>query len=295
MQSTVLTIMLPAALSIVMLGLGLSLTPADFRRILQHPRVIAASLAVQFVALPALAVVIAKIFGLQPELAVGFILLAAAPSGATATLMAHLARADVALALTITAVSSLLSVAALPVLVNAALAHFMGEGRAIPLQLGKTLQVFAVVLPPVAIGMLIRHYKEGIAAALDKPVRILSALFLVGVIAAAVVQERANIGSYFAQVGIAALAFNVLSGALAFGAAVAVGAIRAHATAATIAVCMRNGTLAITVAGSASLLNNMTMAVPAAVYSLLMFFTAAAFGFAMRPKAGSAGQEPPAS
>jgi len=291
MQSSVLTVFLPAAVAIVMLGLGLSLTPADFRRILQLPRVIGASILIQFIALPFVAVVIAKLFGLQPDLAVGFVLLASAPSGATATLLAHLARADVALALTITAVSSLLSLAALPILVNAALAHFMGEGRAIPLQLGKTLQVFAVVLPPVAIGMLIRHYKEWIAAALDKPVRILSALFLLGVIGAAFAQERANIGTYFTQVGLAALAFNLMSGALAYGTAVAVRAPRAHAAAATMAVCMRNGPLAITVAGSASLLNNMTMAAPAAVYSLIMFFTAAAFGFAMRPKPGSAGQE----
>lgn len=287
-MSSVLTVALPAALAIIMLGLGLSLTLADFRRILKFPGVITVAMLCQFLVLPGLAFLIAYLFGMQPELAVGLILIAAAPSGATATLFSHLARADVALALTITAVSSIISVAALPLLVNNALALFMGEGQAIPLQLAKTLQVFAVVLPPVAVGMVIRHFWEKLAARMDKPVRLLSLLFLVGVISVAVYQEWAHLGSYLSQVGVATLLFNLTCIGLAFGVLTLMRVHRQQAVAATMGLAVRNGTLAITIAGSAALLNNMTMAIPPAVYSLLMFFTAAAFGFIARPKGDGA-------
>jgi BASS family bile acid:Na+ symporter len=222
---------------------------------------------------------VAHLFGLVSALAVGMALLAATPSGATSTLFTHLARGDTALCLTLTALTSVLSVAALPLLVNFGLAHFMGEERTLPLQVGKTLQVFAVVLPPVGIGMLIRHFRAGAAAWLDKPVRLLSALFLVAVIGVAVWQERGNLGSYLIQGGLAVLVFNLLSLALGFFGALAVKARRPQATAVAMSLGVRNGTLAITIAASPALLNNMTIAIPPAVYSLLMFFTAAGMAF----------------
>lgn len=279
MESTVLTVFLPAALAVIMLGLGLSLTLADFRRVLLYPGAVAAGLVIQLLVLPAASFGIAHAFGLPPELAVGLVLLAATPSGATSTLFTHLARGDTALCLTFAALTSLISVVVLPLLVNLAVDVFLGEGRAIPLQIGKTLQVFAVVLLPVGIGMVIRRFRPVVAQRLDRPVRLLSALFLVAVIALAVYQERANIGSYVAQAGLAVLAFNVLTLVLGYAAALLFRAGRPQALAVAMALGVRNGTLAIAVAGSPALLNSMAMAVAPAVYSLLMLLTAAALGF----------------
>jgi BASS family bile acid:Na+ symporter len=284
MQSTVLTVALPAALSIVMLGLGLSLTVDDFRRIRQHPGAIVLCLLLQLLVLPAAAYGVALIFGMATALAVGMMLLAATPSGATSTLFTHLARGDTALCLTLTALTSILSVLALPPIVNFGLSQFMGEHQTIPLQVGKTLQVFAVVLPPVGLGMLVRHFRPQVAARLDKPVRILSAVFLVGVIGVAVWQESGNLGAYLVQGGPAVLAFNLLALAAGYFGALALKAGREQATAVAMSLGVRNGTLAITIAASPALLNNMTIAIPPAVYSLLMFFTAAGMGFLVKGK-----------
>src|SRR5688500_10484713 len=139
--------------------------------------------------LPVVCYFIAKAFSLPPELAVGLMLLAASPGGATANLFSHLAKGDVALNITLTAVNSVLSVITLPLLVGFSLAHFLGADRAIPLQLSKVISVVAVVLVPVAIGMVVRSRRPGVADRLDRPVRLVSAVFLVLVIAAAVLKE----------------------------------------------------------------------------------------------------------
>src|SRR5215213_9587701 len=155
-QSIITTVLLPVALGVIMLGLGLSLTLADFKRIIVYPRAVAIGLACQMLILPAICLGIAHTFHLGPALAVGLMLLAASPGGATANLFSHLAKGDVALNITLTAVNSVLSLLTLPLIVNFSLAHFLGAGRAIPLQFEKMVQVFAIVLVPVSIGMLVR-------------------------------------------------------------------------------------------------------------------------------------------
>src|SRR5688572_14629381 len=139
-----LTVLLPLALGIIMLGLGLSLTVADFRRVQQHPRAVLIALACQTVLLPLVCFALVKGFALGPALAVGMLLLAASPGGTTANLYSHLAHGDVALNITLTAVNSVLALVTLPLIVNFALAHFMDADQSIPLQFGKVLQVFAI-------------------------------------------------------------------------------------------------------------------------------------------------------
>jgi len=280
MQSNVITVVfLPLALGVIMLGLGLSLTLADFRRVVVYPRAVFVGLACQMLVLPAVCYGIAKGFGLPPELAVGLMLLAASPGGATANLFSHLAKGDVALNITLTAVNSLLSLFALPFIVNLSLEAFMGAGKAIPLQFDKVLQVFAIVLVPVSIGMLIRAKKRPLADRLDKPVRILSALFLLLVIASAVLKERANLAGFFRQVGLAALAFNLASMTVGYFVPLLARVERRQAIAIGMEIGIHNGTLAIAIASSPLLLANSTMAIPPAIYSLIMFFTAGAFGW----------------
>lgn len=289
MQSNVITaVFLPLALGVIMLGLGLSLTLADFRRVVVYPRAVIVGLACQMLILPVVCFGIARGFGLAPELAVGLMLLAASPGGATANLFSHLAKGDVALNITLTAVNSLLSLFALPFIVNLSLTAFMGEGKAIPLQFDKVLQVFAIVLVPVSIGMLIRARKRPLAERLDKPVRILSALFLLLVIASAVLKERENLGDFFRQVGLAALAFNLASMTVGYFVPLLIKVERRQAIAIGMEIGIHNGTLAIAIASSPLLLNNSTMAIPPAIYSLIMFFTAGAFGWIVSRRA----QEP---
>jgi bile acid:Na+ symporter, BASS family len=283
-QSIITTVFLPIALGVIMLGLGLSLTLADFQRVVVFPRAVIVGLVCQMLILPAICFGIATLFRLPPELAVGLMLLSASPGGITANLFSHLARGDVALNVTLTAINSVLSLVTLPFIVNYSLEHFMGHGQTPPLQFVKVLEVFAVVLVPVGIGMLVRWRKAAIADRMDRPVRIVSAIVLVLVILAAVVKERATLLESIQEVGPAAFAFNVASMAVGFAVPLLARVKRRQATAIAMEIGVHNGTLAIAVAG---LLNNSRMAIPAAIYSLIMFFTAAGFGFFMARRQGT--------
>ena len=279
MESSVLTtVLLPVALGVIMLGLGLSLTLADFARVVRYPRPVIVGLSCQMILLPAACLLIAEAFGLPPELAVGLMLLAASPGGVTANLFSHLARGDVALNITLTAVNSVLSLFSLPIIVNLAMAHFMGDEQSIPLQLDKVVQVFAIVLVPVGIGMGLRARWPGLAQHLDRPVKALSAVFLILVVAASIFQERHNVVGFIQQVGLAALAFNLVSLLVGYVMPRLARVERRQAIAIGMEIGIHNGTLAIAIASSPLLLNNSVMAIPAAVYSVLMFFTAAGFG-----------------
>ncbi|MDC0717392.1 bile acid:sodium symporter family protein [Nannocystis bainbridge] len=270
---------MPIALGVIMLGLGLSLTLEDFKRVVLMPKPVFVGLFCQMLVLPVVCFAIATGFDLPPALAVGLMLLSASPGGATANLFSHLAKGDVALNVTLTAVNSVLSLLTLPFIVNYSLVHFMGEGRVLPLQFDKVVQVFAIVLVPVGIGMLVRSKKQDFAARLEKPVKILSAVFLLAVIGATVAKERAHVVEYFQQVGLAALAFNLVSMAVGYLVPVVVRLPKRQAVAIGMEIGIHNGTLAIAIASAPTLLNNTAMAVPPAVYSLIMFFTAAAFGY----------------
>lgn len=278
-QSVFTAVFLPIALGVIMLGLGLSLTIADFRRVLIYPRAIIVGLVCQTAILPFACYGIARAFALPPELAVGLMLLAASPGGATANLFSHLAKGDVALNITLTATNSILSLFTLPIVVNLSLVAFMGEGKGIPLQFDKVIQVFAVVLVPVAIGMLIKAKKPLVSDQLQRPVKIASAVFLLLVIIGAVLKERAHLVEYFQKVGLAALAFNLTSMAVGFVVPMLARLPRRQATAIGMEIGIHNGTLAIAIASSPFLLNNGTMAIPPAIYSLIMFVTASAFGW----------------
>jgi BASS family bile acid:Na+ symporter len=277
--STLTAVLLPLALGVIMLGLGLSLTVADFTRVVAYPRAVLVGLICQMVLLPGVCFVIAKNSGLSPELAVGLMLLAASPGGVTANLYSHLAKGDVALNITLTAVNSVLAVLTLPLIVNFSLEYFLGETRAVPLQFGKVAQIFVIVLGPVSLGMLLKKKWPPLSEKLNKPVKLLSAIFLVLVVLATTYQERAMIGTYFQQVGVAALVFNLASMCLGYFLPRLFRLSREQAIAIGMEIGIHNGTLAIAMASSPQLLNNSTMAIPPAVYSIIMFFTAALFGW----------------
>ena len=278
MNSALTSVALPAALALIMFGLGLSLTVGDFTRVGRHPKAVVIALALQLVVLPAICFGLVIAFGLDPLLAVGLLLLAASPGGTTANLFSHLFRGDVALNITLTAINSLIAVVTLPVITNLAIGYFDPPGADnLGLQFFKTVQVFLIVLVPVAIGMLVRSRAEAFAERMDKPVRIASAVVLALVIVGTILAELENIGGYLAEVGLPALLFCLLSLTLGFVVPRALGVIRGQAVASAFEIGVHNGTLAITIA--ISVLESTELAVPAAVYSVVMFPAAAVFGW----------------
>ncbi len=278
MEANILTtLLLPLAIAIIMIGLGLSLTIDDFKRVVVYPKAVVIGLVCQMLILPVVCFFIAKGFGLSPELAVGLMLLAAAPGGATANLYSHLAKGDVALNVSLTAVNSVLALFTLPFIVNFAISYFMESDQAVPMQLKKVIEVCMIVLVPVAIGMLVRAKSPASALKLDKPVKIASALFLALIIILAVAKERAHIGQYFQEVGIAALVFNLLSMGIGYFVPQLFNLGKKQAIAISMEIGIHNGTLAIYIA--LSVIGNSAMSIPPAIYSLIMFFTAALFGF----------------
>ena len=282
MDSVLTTVFLPVALGIVMLGLGLGLTVADFRRVLVYPKAVLVALACQLLVLPLACFGLVLAFDLPPALAVGMLLLAASPGGTTANLYSHLFGGNVALNISLTAVNSILAVVTLPVIVNLSLGYF-ADGGTVGLQFDKVLQVFAVVLLPVLLGMLIRRHRAAFAERMDRPVRILSAVVLAAVIIGAVINERDNIVEYFLAVGAVVLLFNVVSLAVGYFVPRAFKVERPEAGAAAFEIGIHNATLAITIA--VTLLDSTEIAIPAAVYGLVMFVTATGFGYLLRAAA----------
>lgn len=281
MDSSLLSIGLPVALAIIMFGLGLSLTVADFRRIGEQPKPVVVALGAQILVLPLVCFGLVVWADLDPVLAVGMMLLAASPGGTTANLFSHLFRGDVALNITLTAVNSVLAVLTLPLVVNLALGYFDPPGAdGVGLQVGKTLQVFAIVLVPVAIGMAVRSSRPAFADRADKPVRIASALVLAAVIVGALLAERENLADYLADVGLVATAFCAISLALGYALPKAVGINARQSLSSAFEVGIHNSTLAIAVA--VNVLEDETMAVPAAVYGVLMFPLALVAGALLR-------------
>lgn len=277
MQSSILSVvLLPLGLAIIMMGLGLSLTLNDFKRIFTHPKAILIGLFCQMIILPIICYFIAIGFNLSPELAVGLMLLAAAPGGPTSNLFSHVAKGDVALNVSLTAINSLLSVFSISLIVNFSIAMFMETGDVIPLQFKKVLEVCLIVLGPISIGMMIRSKAPKIADKLNKPVKIASAVFLAIIIILTLYSEKENLPQYFSLVGIPALLFNILCMAVGYYIPRILQLGKAQAIAIGMEIGIHNGTLAIFIA--LSVIGNNIMATPAAIYSLFMFFTAALFG-----------------
>jgi len=277
MGSALTTIGLPVALGIIMFGLGLTLTLGDFGRIAKHPKAVIIALACQLLVLPALCFGLVLLFNLPPVLAVGMMLLSASPGGTTANLYSHLFRGDVALNISLTAINSVISVLTLPFIVNLSIQYFNpGEGQ-LGIDVVEALKVFAIVLLPVALGMLVRRFRPGFATAMDKPVRIASIVILVIVIAGAVASNFAVLMSNFAALAGITVLFCVLSLTIGLLVPRLFRVSREQSIASSFEIGIHNATLAIVIAQTA--LDNFEMSLPAAVYGVLMFFVAALFGF----------------
>lgn len=274
-QSTLTAIFLPLALGIIMLGMGMTLTLADFKRVFVYPKAVLLGLVNQLAFLPLLGFGLAMAFDLRPELAVGIVLLALCPGGATSNIISHLAKADLALSISLTAISSTITNFTIPIFLNIALFHFMGGAEAVQLPLGKTIaQIFVVTIFPVAIGMLIKQRFPAFTERSLKAVNIMSAVFFVLILLLAILKERANIVPYFVQAGFPALLLNLSAILLGYISGLLLSLNFKQRVAIAIETGIQNGTLAIAIALSPAILNNTEIAIPGAIYSLLMFLTA---------------------
>lgn len=273
---------LPIGLALIMLGLGLSLTLADFARILRYPKPVIIGLIAQMFLLPAIALLLCRTFGLSPEYSIGMMILAASPGGVTANLFSHLAHGDVALNITLTAINSVLAAITLPLIVGFALTHFGAADNGIGLQFGKAIEVFAIVLVPVALGMAIRSRFPAFAARADKPIRIFSVLVLALIVVVAITQERENLMMSFSQLGGAMLAFNLLSLGIGYLIPTLVKLPKNQSVAIAMEIGLHNATLAIYI--GMSVLGVYAYALPSAIYSIVMFLTAGAFTFGLSLK-----------
>ncbi|QLY28970.1 bile acid:sodium symporter family protein [Nocardia huaxiensis] len=295
MNSSVVSTALPPALAVIMFGLGLSLTVADFARVTRAPKAVAIALTCQVLVLPAVAFVLVGLFDLPPLLAVGMMLLAASPGGATANLFSHLFRGDVALNVTLTAVNSLLCVVTVPLVTNLAIDRFAHDQAAeLGLQFGKTMQVIAIVLVPVLIGMWVRRRAPGFAATMDRPVRIASIGILATLVFAAMLADRSALGGYFLDVGAVAALFCVLSLGIGYLVPRGFGIAAPQAIASSMEIGIHNSAVAITLA--VSVLDSPRIAVPAAVYAVLMTPLAALAGTVItRTRLGAQREPAPSS
>ena len=266
------TIVLASSLIIIMLGMGLSLVMDDFKRIIVYPKAIVVGLVNQLIFLPLIGLGIVLVFPLAPEIAIGIMILAACPGGPTSNLIAHLAKGDTALSVTLTALSSFITILTIPFIVNFALEHFLEKGEMIRLDVMDSIKnIFVIIIIPIIIGMLIRRYAPGFSKKMEKPVRIASAIVLALVIIGIVIKEKENFVSYFQQAGIVALLLNVISMVVGYFSSRLFRITDRRAISISVESGIQNGTLAITVA--VVLLGSTEFAIAPAIYSLLMFFT----------------------
>ena len=269
-------ILLPLALGIIMLGMGLSLTINDFKRILQFPKAVLVGVVNQLIFLPLMGFLLVYFWEMQPTYAVGIILLAACPGGPTSNLFAYLGKCDTALSITLTAVSSILTIFTIPFIVNYAMLLHLGEGQYVALPVLRTiLQIMVITIIPVSIGMYLKYKKPNWAAKAERPVKLSSTFFIILIILGAVLKDKENIIPAFKEMGLPILILNTITLLVGFYSSRLLKLSFKQASTISIESGIQNGTLAIAIATSGTMLNNPEMAIPPAVYSLLMFVTGA--------------------
>ena len=275
MDSALTTVGLPLALAIIMFGLGLDLTIGDFKRVGRAPKAVAVALACQILLLPAICFGLVVLFDLPALLGIGMMLLAASPGGTTANLFSHLFRGDVALNITLTAINTVIAVVTLPVITGLAIAYYDRQDD-VSMPLVEIVKVFALILLPVGIGMLVNASAAGFARRMDKPVRIGSAVILAVLVLGILLDQRDNVADYLADVGLVTALFCAISLVVGYYVPKAFGVTGPQAIASSMEVGVHNATLAIFVA--VEVLDEVEISVPAAVYSLVMFLFAALWG-----------------
>ena len=280
-MNIVTDVILPLALAFIMLVLGLGLTGADFLRVIKQPRDFFVGAFSQIILLPIIAFVLVKVWSIAPELAIGVMIIAAAPGGVTSNLLTSFAKGDVALSISLTAIISLLCVITIPFIVLTSVQLLGGSNITQDISLfSMSRDMFLIVTVPVILGMLLRKFASGIALKLEPIAKKVSIVLFVLVLLGAIAAERENVISYFAQAGLITLILNVVMMIVAYYVAQFLASGTKQKKCITIECGLQNGTLAIFVA--TSIFGGGMYVIPAATYSLIMFATSLIFVYLVR-------------
>ena len=279
-MNIVTDLILPLALAFIMFGLGLGLTRLDFLRVVKQPKDFFVGLISQIVLLPLIAFIIIKLWPVSPELAIGVMIIAAAPGGVTSNLLTSFAKGDVALSVSLTAIISLLCVLTIPFIVLKS-ADLLGSSIDQSVSIfSMAKDMFLIVTVPVILGMLLKSFASGLTQKIQPFTKKLSAILFVIVLLGAIAAERENISTYFAQAGLITLSLNVIMMVVAFYVAKFFVTGLAQRKCITIECGLQNGTLAIFV--GTSIFGGGMYIIPAATYSLIMFATSLIFIYLIR-------------
>ncbi len=280
-MSIVTDIFLPLALAFIMFALGLGLTGADFLRVAKQPKDFFVGAISQIILLPVIAFILIKIWPISPELAIGVMIIAAAPGGVTSNILTSFARGDVALSISLTAIISLLCVVTVPFIIVSSLGLLGLDNITQNISLtSMAIRMFLIVTVPVIIGMIFRKFTSNAATKFEPIAKKISMVLFIIVLFGAILAEKDNIVSYFAEAGLITLVLNVVMMVLAFYVAQLLGTGSAQKKCISIECGLQNGTLAIFV--GTTLFGGGAYVIPAATYSLIMFVTSLIFIYFVR-------------
>jgi BASS family bile acid:Na+ symporter len=278
-------VLLPIALAVIMVSLGMSLRTADFKRVVVYPNGIAIGLANLLLLSPLLAFAVAEVYGLDPELAVGLVLLGASPGGTQANLLTHLGRGDTALSITMTATSSVAAVVTIPLFLKLGISHFGATGLDTHVGLiGLVARVLLITVVPMAFGMwLLAHRPQRVADLGGAFRRAAIALFL-GAVVGVIIAEHDRVTDNLGAVAAAAVTLNLAAMSLSFTVARLTRLDNRQATAIAMELGIHNSTLAIAIGASIATV----LTIPAAVYAAFAFIPAGLFAWVMHRRNATA-------
>ena len=280
-MNIVTDVILPLALAFIMFALGLGLTGTDFLRVIKQPRDFFVGTFSQIILLPIIAFILVKLWPISPELAIGVMIIAAAPGGVTSNILTSFAKGDVALSISLTAIISLLSVITVPFIILTSLTLIENSGLDLNISLtNMAISMFLIVTVPVIIGMIFRKFASNVAIKFESIAKKISAVLFVIVLLGAILAEKDNVVSYFAQAGLITLVLNVVMMIVAYYIAQLLASGTQQKKCITIECGLQNGTLAIFVA--TSIFGGGIYVIPAATYSLIMFATSLIFVYFVR-------------
>ena len=277
----IVTLIAPIALALIMLGLGLGLTVGDFVRVIKNPKDFLVGFICQLIILPIIAIILILALKIPSELALGIMIIAAAPGGVTSNILTKFADGDVALSISLTAIGSLISIFSVPFIVftSAKLLGVTDLSSDITMT-GIALKMALVVTVPVILGMIIRRFAENFISSNINIVNRITGILFVIVFAAIWIEERQNIISYLGQAGLAVLILNVVMMTLAFYIAKGFATGIPQRKCISLECGLQNGTLAVFVA--TQIFNDVAYMVPTAAYALIMYITGFIFIYILR-------------
>ena len=277
----IVTKIAPIALALIMLGLGLGLTKQDFTRVIKTPKDFLLGLVSQLIILPIVAFILIKFLGTSPEIALGVMIIAAAPGGITSNILTKFANGDVALSISLTAIISILSIITVPLIVfnSADLIGISFESEDINIT-STALKMALVVAVPVFIGMIIRNFADNFISSRTSIINKITGFLFLIVFIAIWIEERDNIFNYLAQAGLVVLNLNIVMMAIAYFLAKKFASGIKQVKCISLECGLQNGTLAIFVATEIS--NEIVYMIPTAAYALIMYITGFIFIWILR-------------